>query len=40
MAVQNKKELKKMGPALLRNIIKGDLIKGDIPVEVIANASI
>ncbi|MCK5630809.1 MAG: nucleotidyltransferase domain-containing protein [Nanoarchaeota archaeon] len=37
---QNKKELKKMGSALLRNIIKGDLIKGDIPGEVIANASI
>lgn len=36
----NKKDLKKMGPGLLRNIIKGDLIKGDIPKEMIEIASI
>lgn len=29
-ACQNKKELAKMGSALMRNIIKGNLIKGDL----------
>ena len=27
---ENKAELNKMGPALLKNIIKGELIKGDL----------
>ena len=27
---RNKEELKKLGPALIRNIIKGNLIKGDM----------
>lgn len=31
---QNQQDLKKMGPALLKNIIKGTTIKGNIPLEV------
>ncbi|HLC90417.1 MAG TPA: nucleotidyltransferase domain-containing protein [Candidatus Nanoarchaeia archaeon] len=34
------KDLQKLGPALLRNIIKGITIKGDIPLEVIKHAVI
>ena len=37
---KDKKDLKRIGAPLLRNIIRGDLIKGDIPREVIANASV
>ncbi len=37
---KNKKELTRLGAGLLRTIIRGNLIKGDIPKEVIANASI
>ena len=33
-----KQDLIKMGPGLLRSIIKGILIKGDIPIEVINHA--
>ena len=35
----NKKELSKLGDGLIRNIIKGNLIKGDLDfVDVIVNA--
>lgn len=37
---KNKNELKRFGPGLLRNIIKGVSIKGTIPAEVIQNAAI
>lgn len=37
---KDKKELKRFGAGLLRNIIKGNIIKGDIPIEVIENACI
>lgn len=37
---EDKKKLKSFGPGLLRNIIKGNIIKGDIPIELIENASI
>lgn len=37
---RNKNELGKLGHALIRNIIKGNLIKGDIPIEMIKNACI
>ena len=35
-----KQDLIKMGPGLLRSIIKGVLIKGDIPIEVISHAGL
>lgn len=34
---RNKKEIKKFGTSLLRNIIKGNIIKGDLPSEVITD---
>jgi predicted nucleotidyltransferase len=37
---ENEEDLKKMGPALLKNIIKGMTIKGDIPDEMMANACV
>ena len=37
---KDKKDLKKMGGPLLRNIMKGIIIKGTIPKEVFANASV
>jgi predicted nucleotidyltransferase len=37
---KDSKDLKKMGPALLKNIIKGITIKGDIPKEVLKHAAI
>ena len=37
---KDKKDLKRMGAPLLRNIIRGDLIKGGLPKEVISNASV
>lgn len=36
----NKKELKKIGAGLLKNIIKGYLVKGDIPEELIKYACV
>ncbi len=35
---ENKKHIKKFGPGLLRNIIKGYTIKGSLPIEVLKNA--
>src|SRR3989338_8976597 len=37
---KNEEDLKQMGPALLRNILKGITLKGDIPIEVIKHATI
>ena len=37
---KDKKDLKKIGGPLLRNILKGIIIKGTIPQEVFANASV
>jgi hypothetical protein len=37
---KDEKDLKKMGPALLKSIIKGITIKGEIPDEVIFNACV
>ncbi|MEW5896801.1 MAG: nucleotidyltransferase domain-containing protein [Nanoarchaeota archaeon] len=37
---KDERDLKKMGPALLKNIIKGITIKGDLPKEVISHAAI
>jgi len=37
---RNKRDLKKLGPALLKSIINGDVIKGNIPSEVISNACV
>ncbi len=39
-AGKNKEDLQKLGPALLKNIIKGITIKGDIPPEVLKHAVI
>lgn len=35
---KNKEDLKRMGPGLLRSILKGIVIKGEIPLEVINHA--
>lgn len=37
---KTEEDLQKMGPALLRNIIKGITLKGAIPLEVIKNAAV
>ena len=37
---KNEHDLTQIGPALLRNIIKGITIKGTLPVEVIAHAAV
>ena len=37
---KNKSDLKKFGPGLLKSIIKGINIKGDIPIEMIKSAAI
>ncbi len=37
---KNEKDLKRYGPGLLRNIIKGISIKGSIPMEVIKHAAV
>lgn len=37
---KNEQDLTQMGPALLRNIIKGISIKGTLPIEVITHAAV
>jgi predicted nucleotidyltransferase len=39
-AGKDENDLRKMGPALLRNILKGIILKGTIPMEVFKNAAI
>lgn len=39
-AGKTEKDLQRMGPALLRNILKGITLKGTIPLEVIKNAAV
>ena len=39
-ACKNEAELKKFGPELLRNILRGNVIKGYVPKEIFANAGI
>lgn len=39
-SARNQKDLTKMGGPLLRNILKGMTIKGNIPLEVIKNAAV